>query len=38
MIALKTMNFKLQLVYLLKMRVFGLERVVPPLVITFELA
>ena len=31
------MNLELQLVFLL-MRVLGLEHVVPPLVITFELA
>ena len=31
------MTFKLHLVFL-KMRLFGLERVVPPFIITFELA
>ena len=38
MTALKAMNSKLQLVFLRIMRVFVLERVIPPLVITFELA
>ena len=38
MLALKTMNSKLQLVFLRIMRVFVLERIIPPLVITFELA
>ena len=38
MTALKAMNTKLQLVFLRIMRVFVLERVIAPLVITFELA
>ena len=38
MLALKAMNSKLQLVFLRIMRVFVLECVIPPLVITFELA
>ena len=38
MTALKAMNSKLQLVFLRIMRVFVLERIIPPLVITFELA
>ena len=38
MTALRAMNSKLQLVFLRIMRVFVLERVIAPLVITFELA